>query len=113
MQTERLRIDNIIVGYRKKPGEFYYYSKDLYAWSGQPIKFKQTDKYTGLKDKNNKLIFEHDIISCNDNFFEIIYDKKLDKFYLLELSTDTIFNTEDVLKSKNFVFYSYSFIQKA
>lgn len=113
MQIERLRIDQIILGYRSKSGKYYYYSKDLYAWSGQQIKFKQTDLFSGYKDKNNKHLFERDIILYNGEYFEMVYDKPLDKFYLLNLSTHEITEINEVLKTKNFLFYSYIFIQKA
>ena len=59
----RLKIDNTIVGYQKI--DLYkkiFYSKDLYAWSSDPIEFFQKDPFSGFSDRNNRKLFVSDIV---------------------------------------------------
>lgn len=59
----RLRIGKKIVGYvREVFGGVRLFSKDGSWWSGKEIRFNNIDEWVGLKDRNNKYIFEWDIV---------------------------------------------------
>ena len=59
----RLRIDNKTVGYAKEVyGGTRFFSKDGSWWSGREIRYNKIDEWVGLKDLNNKYIFEWDIV---------------------------------------------------
>jgi len=90
----RLRIDNQIVGYERKSGNYTLFSSNLFQWNGKPIPFKQIDRCTSFQDKNNNWIFEEDIILSTDypqNTFAVTYDHLLTKFLLVEINDEVIF----------------------
>ena len=59
----RLKIDNIIVGYQKiNLHKKIFYSKDLYAWSSNPIEYLDKDIFSGYLDRNNRKLFVSDIV---------------------------------------------------
>ena len=93
----RLRIDNDIIGYSKIIYNNTFYSKDLYGWSGNKIEGAiQKDRCTDLKDKNNQLIFEEDIVQIfhptrgETLFIHFIYDEKLDNFMGVNFKTKEV-----------------------
>lgn len=90
----RLRVDNQIVGYERKSGNYTLYSYNLFNWNGKPINFSQKDRCSGFQDKNNNWIFEQDIIQSTDypqNTFIVTYDHLLTKFLLVEINDEVIF----------------------
>ena len=90
----RLRVDNQIVGYKRISGNYTLFSLDLFHWNGKPIDFSQSDRCTGLQDKNNNWLFEQDIIQSTDypdNTFVVMYDNHLTKFLLVEINEQVIF----------------------
>lgn len=59
----RLRNDEEIVGYMRKVSDtMVLYSRDNFWWRGVKIDYNALDEYTGLQDKNNRHIFEWDIL---------------------------------------------------
>lgn len=94
----RLRIDEKIVGYKKEMGNFSFFSKDLYGWSGTKIDFIYQDQYSGFKDKHDRKLFAEDIVSLTvypEDYFILMFDSVINKFYLINYKTSTIFE-EDI-----------------
>lgn len=90
----RLRDKEEIVGYLRIFNENSYFSINGYQWSGNEIQFTVKDLFTGFKDRNDKRIFEHDIVSSTDypsNEYIIHYDALLNKFLLVSYQNRDIF----------------------
>lgn len=88
---ERLRNDEKVRGYRRKMGSQWFFSTDLYAWSGKAIGFVQSDRSTGVKDKNRRLLFEGDILFHPvTGYLEISYDAALQQFLLYAMEQDEL-----------------------
>lgn len=88
---ERLRIDNQIVGYRKRMGAKWFYSPDEYGWSGTPVEFQQKDRCLLKKDLNGKMIYANDILvssrgDIEEEHWVVHYDDITDRFLLLTLN---------------------------
>jgi hypothetical protein len=114
----RLRNDEIVVGYLRQEGSRSYYSRDMSGWSGEEIRFRQTDRCTGYRDKNRRYLFEHDIIryqaESESIILEIELDELLDKFYLREQGEESFYSEEwleDHQYSGKIEWLSYTFIQ--
>lgn len=58
----RLRNGKRIVGYSRQSGSTYYYSKDGFWWNGEALDHEIADPFTGIKDKNDRLLYVHDIV---------------------------------------------------
>lgn len=112
----RLRKDNEIVGYKRLSGNYTLFSFDLFHWNGKPIAFFQEDRCSSFQDKNDKWIFDQDIITSTDypeNTLVVTYDHLLTKFLLVELSDEVIFehSIESVCDDKRKISHlSYGFI---
>lgn len=76
----RLRSDTKILGYSRLEGDTTYFSKDAFWWSGKSILFDDRDRSFGIKDKNNKPLFEQDIVRV---FFKD--DAKKSKLIMLRI----------------------------
>ncbi|MEX1193408.1 MAG: hypothetical protein WED10_03080 [Brumimicrobium sp.] len=91
----RLRINENIVGYQRQSGNYTFYSKDLFHWSGKPIDYLQKDRCTTYKDRDDKWLFEEDIIQSTDypsKCYIVTFDTLLTKFLLVELQDEVIFD---------------------
>lgn len=115
MRTFRLRIDDRIVGYQRLEGKSYFYSKDNFWWNGKPIEYNTQDRFTGLKDKNDRTLFEHDIVKVRfknplrkDRDFRIRY--RNNDFQLVELETEMTESFQLLDKAKTIEFVSFTFI---
>ena len=76
----RLRVENIVSGYLEIRNETYFYSKDMYGWTSQPIEFMQKDLCLDLKDKQGNVLFHGDICVKNKEELIILFFKN-DKWY--------------------------------
>ena len=114
----RLRNGDTVVGYERREGNSRWYSRNLSAWTGKCPEYKQTDRCTGYRDKNRRLIFENDIVkvkSAEDELLlEVIFDEMIGRFFLKEYDGEEFFG-EDLLKENQFTgnieWYSFTFIQ--
>lgn len=103
----RLRADDQILGYSKQIYSNTFYSKDLYGWSGKPIKgWIQKDKCTYLRDKNNQLIFEEDIVHAKDGpaikdiYLHPVFDTGLQQFLFFDFkSGEAVYKSIDEVKA--------------
>ena len=98
-QLFRLRTGNEILGYlRLYANGKKNYSKDQFWWGGNAIEYTQKDRHAGLSDRNNRPLFEHDIVwmrttpqpepKCK---CQIIFDTQRDAFILQELESDNTY----------------------
>jgi hypothetical protein len=114
----RLRHDEKIIGYKKQIGKSFFFSKDEYAWSGAGLEYTVEDKFTGFFDNNRRAIYAEDIIEftkkTNVKFALILYDDILEKFQLIDMSTEDaiLYPWYDFLVDNPFVFKSFHFIQR-
>ena len=76
----RLRVENIVSGYLEIRNETYFYSKDMYGWTNQPIEFRQKDLCLDLKDKQGNVLFHGDMCVKNKEELIILFFKN-DKWY--------------------------------
>jgi len=114
----RLRIENTIVGYKKQMGNFTFYSKDLYGWSGKAINFEFEDEFTGYKDKHDRKLFTEDIVALTaypQEYFILTHDSLLNKYYLVNYQSSAIFeeSIDLIFKEKSEITrVAYTFEQK-
>lgn len=113
----RLRVDNQIVGFKKKMGNQWFYSKDEYAWSGKEINSTIQDPVFSFKDANAKFLYAEDILifeeETKQNHIHLVFEEVLQTFVAVDMQTEEIRN--DIFTDKGFQFtvkrISYSFIQ--
>jgi len=59
----RLRLGNQVVGYMRKVSDLMVmYSADSFWWTGRKIAYDELDEYVGVRDKNNRHIYEWDLV---------------------------------------------------
>lgn len=59
----RLRVGDKIAGYMRKVSDIMVmYSRDSFWWTGKKIQYDELDEWTGVKDKNNRHIYEWDLV---------------------------------------------------
>ncbi|MFZ6051465.1 YopX family protein [Halocola ammonii] len=115
MNTYRLRSEKQIVGYERIEGKSKFYSKDYFWWNGSPIQHDLRDQFSGFKDKNNRPIFENDIVKVRfqnpfkkDRQFRI---RSLNQtLELIELDSEKKEPLELLGKAKSVAFVSFTFI---
>lgn len=88
----RLRQDEHIVGYMRKLSErLIMYSQDGFWWRGQKPNYNEVDEYTGLRDRNNRYIYEWDILE-----FKIDPDAEYQKGVVLWEGRQKVFGIKDI-----------------
>lgn len=115
MSTFRLRIDKQIVGYERIEGKSKFYSKDFFWWNGTAIEHSLRDRFSDIRDKNNRPIFEHDIIRLRfsnpfrkDRQFRV---RALnDQFELIDITNGQKESFDLMNKVKSIEFVSFTFI---
>lgn len=120
LEISRLRLGEKIIGYRKKHFSNYYYSKDLYSWSGEKIDdYNAIDFSTGIKDKNDTILFSEDIIMVqnkeNDTqYLHVIWDEFINQFLYVDFQEQELaYNESELLKKfqkSNLQKISYAFL---
>ena len=91
----RLKVENEIIGFLRVEQNQYFYSKNGHHWSGKKLEFEYYERFTGFKDRNDKRIFEGDIVSSTiytEDEYIIYYDQPLKKFLLVSYENRTTFN---------------------
>ena len=91
----RLRVGTEIVGYMKVHANgLKDFSNDQFWWTSTPIEYNAKDQYCGLKDKDNRALFEHDIVAMrrsvgpkNKTPGIIRFDQERQSFLLIALET--------------------------
>ena len=92
----RLRIDSNIVGYMKLYANGRHeFSKDQFWWHGHIIEYAEKDLFSGQHDRNNRSLFEHDVINMRQTTAPspklsclIQFDHDRQSFVLIELTTN-------------------------
>lgn len=100
----RLRNQDEIVGYLREIHGRSFYSKNGYQWSGDSLKYSDTDRFTGYKDRNDKRIFERDVLSSTDypsDEYIIHYDDLLTRFLLVS------YQNQDILDATLEMFFEH------
>jgi len=112
---ERLRLNDLILGYRKKMGNQWFYSPDMYAWSGTEIPFEQKDRSSGFRDKNRRLLFVHDLVlDAELGILEIVQDEITGMILMIELNQGNIvpeFSVRKKVMENSLQWVSCSFLQ--
>ena len=111
----RLREGKRIVGYSRELESRSYFSKDAYWWTGNAIEHDTKDEATGWKDKNNRHLFENDIIQVRflDPFRSSELYRIRKQYGMLVLTKMENENNESLLqlnKAKSIEWISYTFI---
>lgn len=76
-------------------GRQTFYSPNGHHWTGKPLVYETKDVFSGYKDRNDRRIFEGDVISSTDypsNEYIVHYDSLLTKFLLVSYDNRDIFN---------------------
>jgi hypothetical protein len=88
----RLRQDAEIVGYmRKLSARMVLYSLDGFWWRGLKPEYNEVDEYTGIRDRNNRYIYEWDILE-----FKIDPDADYQKGVVLWEGRQKVFGIKDI-----------------
>lgn len=90
----RLVQDNQNVGYMKYHNvNMKFYSKELYGWSSNAIAFDDKDQFLGIKDRDNRLLFEGDIFKYKphpDTLYFYCWSTEVNVFPLYKLQNDEV-----------------------
>lgn len=102
----RLRKNDEIVGFLREVDGRSYYSSNGYQWSGKKIAYSDSDRFTGYKDRNDRRIFERDVLTSTDypsNEYIIHFDSLLNQFLLVSYKNRDIFNVsvEELFEHKS------------
>lgn len=95
-QLFRLRQANEILGYlRLYTNGRKNYSKDQFWWGGKPIEYTEKDMHAGISDRNNRPLFEKDIVLMRSSIqpepkckCQMMYDAEREAFILKELESE-------------------------
>ncbi len=117
----RLRMDDQIVGYAREIGRTRYYSKDQFWWNGAIIKHNRVDECIGIKDLDNRPLYELDIVEyalegARDRMGCILWGQKEDLFIIKDLNDTSLeipFNVNDMtlFAAEDLRFRAYLFSQ--
>lgn len=113
----RLRWNEKIVGYARSMGSGFFFSKDEYAWNGQPIEYNLKDLHAGISDINRRQIYSEDILEFKtpspEKYAYLLHDSILDQFQLLTADGEDLISANGILflREHPFVWKSYRFIQ--
>tara|TARA_A100001015_G_scaffold174960_1_gene194506 strand:- start:11171 stop:11566 length:396 start_codon:yes stop_codon:yes gene_type:complete len=112
----RLRQFDKIVGYKKfVTSKLYFYSKDLYAFDDNEIEYDDQDFFSGYYCKNNKPIFENDILKIDSDLIILKSNKISTELSFFKLSENSIsIIEENYFKniSRKLMPYSYLYLNK-
>jgi len=102
----RLRKGSQITGYmrRMKGSKTFFFSKDQFWWNGSEIDHDQIDEAIGIRDINNRPIYELDIVNYKlgdggDRQGAVIWSKQQNVFMLKDLEDRDLyvpFRVEDL-----------------
>lgn len=88
----RLRNGEKIVGFmRKVTSSMVLYSTDGFWWRGHKIEYSDLDEFTGLRDKNDKHLYEWDLVN-----YKIDPDGAYHKGAILWENRQKIFGIKDL-----------------
>ena len=86
----RLRIHDRVVGYKKLVGNYTFFSKDFFRWSGDRIHYTFEEGCTHLINDHGIPIFENDVVRATllgqRTFFHVCKGSD-EKFDLIDLSS--------------------------
>ncbi|MFZ5554438.1 MAG: hypothetical protein ACOZCO_15065 [Bacteroidota bacterium] len=103
----RLRRGNRIVGYRRREGNFRFFSADLYSWNGNDIPYENEDYFTGTRDRNNRMLFSNDIINYREGentiTCEVVRDEKLGTFFLFDRENEDLIRLESLRNGREII----------
>ena len=117
----RLRINSKIVGYMKLYNNGRReFSNDQFWWHGNIIEYETKDLFSGQKDKNNRPLFEHDIVLMRTTSKThpkanclLEYNEDRQSFILLELETNDEYelfaNEVPIFHKSELTFIGFSF----
>ena len=99
-QLFRLRRSNEILGYlRLYANGRKNYSKDQFWWGGKPIEYTEKDMHAGILDRNNRPLFENDIVLMRSTSkpepkskCQIFFDPDQEAFILQEIDSENHYN---------------------
>ncbi|MGA0242555.1 MAG: hypothetical protein ACO3K7_06160 [Candidatus Marinamargulisbacteria bacterium] len=91
----RLRQNEAINGYMKMYNHgIIDYSTDQFWWTSTPIDYHQKDVFSKLCDKNNRRLFEHDVVAMRTTphpkpttTAQMVYDHDRQTILLIDLTT--------------------------
>ena len=96
----RLRVGPQVVGYlRIYANGILEYSADQFWWHGTPIEYTEKDQYSGLKDRNNRSLFEYDVVAIRMSLNKhnkrpgvIQFNRDRDAFVWIEIDSNRMFD---------------------
>jgi hypothetical protein len=117
----RLRQNNRIVGYQRViNGKMDFYSSDSFWWSGKEIVHNIKDECTGYKDRNNRFLYEWDILrfkmdpDAESELGVILWDEKTRSFGIRAIESRIFIPFEleglELFNYRQLELFSYLFI---
>ncbi|MEQ8766073.1 MAG: hypothetical protein RL885_19300 [Planctomycetota bacterium] len=106
----RLRRANKVVGYQKSVQGQTFYSKDLLWWNGTRIDHDERDAYLEMKDKNDRPLFDGDIVSFREETRErrAQIRKTGDWLEAFDIDEEVSVSVEDLQQAPSLTFVGFS-----